>query len=72
QHHEGTVILLVLVGVDGSPKQIKVQQSSGYRELDRSAIKAAREWRFNPGMRGSTPYEGWVRIPVSFNMGPSF
>lgn len=68
QRHEGTVVLLVLVGVDGSVKDIKVDKSSGYRELDRAAIKAARGWRFNPGMRGSTPYEGWARIPIDFNL----
>lgn len=68
QRHEGTVILLVLVATDGTPKQVKVEQSSGYRELDRAAIQAAERWRFNPGNRNGIPYEGWARVPVSFTL----
>jgi protein TonB len=68
-HHEGTVILLVLVGTDGSPKQVKVDQSSGYHELDRAAVQAAKRWKFNPGTRNGVPYETWGKIPVRFKLG---
>ena len=56
-------MLLVLVGVDGSPKQVKVEQSSGYHELDRAAVQAAKRWKFNPGTRNGVPYEGWAQDP---------
>jgi protein TonB len=62
------VVLLVLVAVDGSPKEVKVDQSSGYRELDRAAVKAAERWRFNPGKRNGQPYEAYARISVNFNL----
>jgi protein TonB len=68
QRHEGTVVLLVLVGVDGAPKDIKVDQSSGFRELDKAAEDAARNWRFNPGKRGGAAVEGYARVPVTFNL----
>src|SRR5690606_19395087 len=68
QRHAGKVILLVLVAVDGTPKEIKVEQSSGYRELDRAAIDAANKWRFNPGSRNGAPYEGWARVPIDFQL----
>lgn len=67
-HHQGTVVLLILVGPNGDVLQVKVDQSSGYHELDRSAIKAAKGWRFNPGTRNGVPSKGWVRIPVTFNL----
>ncbi len=66
--HEGTVILLVLVGADGTVKKVEVKKSSGYRELDRAAINAARDWKFNPGSRNGVPYEAWAEVPVSFNL----
>lgn len=66
--HQGTVVLLVLVDTDGSPVEVKVDKSSGYRELDRAAIQAAKKWRFNPGTRDGTPYKGWARVPVTFNL----
>lgn len=66
--HEGEVVLLVLVGVDGSVQEINLEQSSGYRELDRAAIRAARNWRFNPGTRDGVPYQGWARVPIAFTL----
>ena len=68
QRHEGTVILMILVGVDGSPKDIKVEKSSGYRELDREAVETAKKWRFNPTVRNGQKVEGYARVPVTFNL----
>jgi protein TonB len=68
QRHEGTVTLLILVAVDGSVKDIKVDVSSGYRELDRAAMDAARHWRFNPTIRNGQKVEGYARVPVNFNL----
>ena len=68
QHQQGTVYLLVLVGPDGSVQDVKVDQSSGYRDLDRAAIEAARKWKFNPGSRDGKPVGGWVKVPVQFKL----
>lgn len=66
--HQGTVVLLVLVGTNGDVLQVKVDKSSGHRELDRAAVKAAKSWRFNPGTKDGVPYKGWARVPVTFNL----
>ena len=68
QRHEGTVTLLILVGTDGSVKDVKVDKSSGFRELDRAAMDAARKWRFNPTVRNGQKVEGYARVPVNFNL----
>ena len=68
QRHEGTVTLLVLVGVDGSVKDVKVEKSSGYRELDRAAMDAVRRWRFNPEKKNGKVVEGYARVPVNFSL----
>src|SRR6185295_9897294 len=64
EHHTGKVVLKVLIGTDGSPKEVTVEKSSGYRELDQSAVAAAKTWMFNPGRKDGQPYEGYALIPV--------
>ena len=44
---EGTVLLCVLVDVDGKPLQVIVDRSSGHRSLDREAVRQVQQrWRF--------------------------
>src|SRR5574337_692698 len=64
EHHSGKVVLKVLIGLDGSPKEVTVERSSGYRELDQAAIAAAKTWIFNPGTRNGKPYEGYALVPI--------
>jgi len=66
----GLVVLDVLVGVDGVPKEIKVHQSSTDGLFDQAAVDAAWNWRFNAGRNGAhgEKVEGWVRVPVKFSV----
>jgi protein TonB len=68
EHHTGKCILKVLIGADGSPKDVTVEKSSGYRELDQAAIAAVKTWTFNPGSRNGKPYEGYALVPFDFNL----
>ena len=68
QQQEGIVKLKILVGTDGSPLKIELSDSSGHRSLDRAAIAAARQWKFNPATENGVPRQGWVIIPVAFNL----
>lgn len=68
QHQEGTVILKVLVGIDGSPQDITVEKSSGSRLLDRAAIDAVKNWKFNPGQKGGKPSPGYALVPIEFKL----
>ncbi len=63
---EGRVVLRLLVRVDGRVDHVDVGVSSGYDALDRTAIEAARTWRFAPATRDGQPIEAWVVIPVRF------
>lgn len=64
----GLVVLDVLVGVDGAPREIKVVESTPEGMFDRQTIAAAQQWRFNAGRNGARgeKVEGWVRVPVTF------
>lgn len=66
---EGRVILRVLVGPDGRPSRVEVEQSSGHSRLDAAAIRhALRAWRFTPGTRGDVVTAMWTKVPVLFRL----
>ncbi len=64
--YEGVVLLKVLVGGDGRVEDLLVSKSSGYDVLDRSALKAVREWLFEPGNVDGKLVKMWVKVPVQF------
>ena len=65
---QGTVTLHVLVAIDGSVERIEIAESSGFNDLDRSALDTVRKhWRFVPAKRGDgRPVESWVLVPIRF------
>jgi protein TonB len=66
--YEGTVVLEVFVGEDGRVGEVRIAESSSYRLLDRSAIKAVEGWQFEPGSQGGKTVAMWVRVPVDFRL----
>ncbi|GAB2801024.1 energy transducer TonB [Dyella kyungheensis] len=68
QHHEGTVLVMAKVGVDGTVIDATVEQSSGYRELDESAVNATSCRKFRPKFRDGAPVISWTRVPVNFSL----
>ena len=49
---QGTVLLRILVGVDGRPLEVSIDRSSGNRSLDRTAREhVLKTWLFKPAMR---------------------
>jgi protein TonB len=65
---EGTVVLEVFVMKNGRVGDLKLHQSSSHDQLDRSAMKAVKRWRFEPGQRGDRAVAMWVRVPIHFRL----
>lgn len=66
---EGTVLLKVLVDVDGSPLEVTLEQSSGNRSLDTQARnQVLRHWRFEPAMRDGRPVQAYGLVPIHFSL----
>src|ERR1039458_6239412 len=65
--YQGTVLLWVIVGPDGRPRDIRVQRSLGMG-LDEKAIEAVRQWKFEPSMKDGHPVAVQVNIEVSFRL----
>jgi periplasmic protein TonB len=65
--YQGRVLLWVIVGQDGRPRDIHVQRSLGMG-LDEKAIEAVRQWRFEPSTKDGKPVPVQVNIEVSFRL----
>jgi len=63
---DGTVLLRVLVGKDGTVKDVHVDRSVPL--LDEAAIAAARQWVFTPALSNGKPVMVWVAIPIKFSL----
>ncbi len=62
----GTVELIMEVGADGTPQDVRVERSSGQPALDEAALAAVAGWEFTPGTRGGQPVATDLRVPVTF------
>jgi protein TonB len=66
--YQGKVLLNVLVGRNGRVLDVAVAASSGYRVLDKAALKAVADWLFEPGKKGQEAVEMWVKVPIRFEI----
>ena len=65
----GTVVVRVVVGIDGRVVRASIAQSSGFARLDEAALKRAlAKWRFIPALRDGAPVEAEREVPVTFRL----
>ena len=64
---QGTVILQIVVSVDGVSENISVVRQLGFG-LDEKAVEAVREWRFKPGMKDAVPVPVSAQVEVNFRL----
>lgn len=66
---QGTVLLQCIVQVDGSVTNLEVLRSlDPIFGLDQEAIKAARQWRFRPGLHLGQPVPVEITIELTFTL----
>ena len=63
---QGKVIVRVLIGADGVPRNAEIRQSSGFERLDQAALNTALKWRYVPGKRGGVAEDMWFNVPINF------
>jgi protein TonB len=59
---QGTVMLAFLIGVDGGVKDAKVEKTSGFRELDKAALRGLSQCKFKPAQVDGKPTETWSSV----------
>ena len=66
---QGTVVLKVLVDVDGKPLSVEIERSSGNRRLDDAARRQVlRKWMFRPAIRDGRAVQVYGIVPVNFTL----
>lgn len=64
----GTVVLRLHVLEDGSIADVRIDESSGYPDLDYAAFYESFRWRIDPGMVDGEPSRMWGRFAVTFKL----
>jgi TonB family protein len=67
KHIQGTVVLHVVIGKDGSIGILNVV--NGPAELTKSAMDAVKQWRYSPTLLNGSPVEVDTTISVIFTLG---
>ncbi len=66
---QGTVLLQVLVDVDGRPLRVDVERSSGHRVLDDAARRyVLRQWTFRPATKDGRPVQAVGLVPIAYSL----
>jgi protein TonB len=63
---EGRVVLLAVIGTDGTVKDLRLE--SGPSVLAQAAIDAVKQWRYKPYLLNGSPVEIDSRITINFTM----
>ncbi len=65
----GSVMIRVRISAAGEPVNAEIEQSSGFRNLDRAARQAAMRWRYAPKIENGIAVETEILVPVDFKIG---
>ena len=62
---EGTVYILFVVDKTGRPRDLKIQKTT-HPAFNEPALKAVKQWKFEPGKRKGQPVQFRMRVPITF------
>ena len=66
---QGTVTMTVVVRTDGTPSDIEITQSlDAEHGLDKQAVAALSQWRFEPGRKDGKPVPVRVTVEMQFTL----
>jgi protein TonB len=67
-NEQGTVLLEVLITADGKAGAVEIKKSSGFERLDRAAVEAVKQWKFNAATLDGKPIDRWHLVPITFKL----
>ncbi|MES2300376.1 MAG: energy transducer TonB [Pseudomonadota bacterium] len=65
---QGTVSMSFLVAADGSVVESKLEKTSGYKNLDKAALKALSACKFKPGTKDGAPAQTWTKVDYAWKL----
>jgi protein TonB len=65
---EGTVIVNVFVNSNGKPSRFGIVKSSGFSDLDNSALETVMNWHYVPALRDGDTVGDWTQVDVVYKL----
>ena len=65
---QGDVTMSFLVSADGKVVDSKVEKSSGFKNLDKAAVKAITACKFKPGTKDGSVAQTWTKVDYSWKL----
>jgi protein TonB len=65
---QGTTSMSFLVSPDGSVVESKLEKTSGFKGLDKAAVKGLSACKFKPGTRDGAPAQTWAKVDYIWSL----
>jgi protein TonB len=65
---QGTTSMSFLVTADGSVTESKLEKSSGFKGLDKAAIKSLSACKFKPGSKDGAAAQTWTKVDYAWKL----
>ena len=65
---QGTVSMSFLVAPDGSVVESKLEKTSGFKNLDKAALKSLAACKFKPGTKDGAPAQTWAKVDYAWKL----
>ena len=65
---QGTVSMAFLVNADGSVADSKLEKTSGFKNLDKAAMKSLAACKFKPGTKDGAPAQTWTKVDYAWKL----
>ena len=65
---QGTVSMSFLVNADGTVADSKLEKTSGFKNLDKAALKSLSACKFKPGSKDGAPAQTWTKVDYAWKL----
>lgn len=65
---QGVTSMQFLVSPSGKVVESKLEKSSGYKNLDKAALKAVSACKFKPGSKDGAPAQTWATVSYTWSL----
>ena len=65
---QGTVTMSFLVSPDGTVLESKLEKTSGFKNLDKAAMKSISACKFKPGTKDGAPAQTWAKVDYAWKL----
>ncbi|MEJ7806900.1 MAG: energy transducer TonB [Telluria sp.] len=65
---QGTVSMSFLISPDGTVVESKLEKTSGFKNLDKAALKSLSACKFKPGTKDGAPAQTWAKVDYAWKL----